>query len=84
MKKYTAMRTKIYIANLSADVKADDVHALFSKYGEIKSIKLMNDPVTGFSRGYGFVEMASEEDTKNAIIEMRGKMFRDRYIWVSY
>jgi len=77
------METRIYVGNLPCDATEDDVYALFSTFGKVKSVKLMVDPVTGYSRGFGFVEMSSEENANNAIAEVRGKMFKDRHIWVS-
>jgi len=62
-------------------VKADNIHALFSTYGEVKSVKLMVDPVTRRSVLYGFIDIAFEGDARNAVADVKGKMFMKRLIW---
>ena len=77
------MSTRLYIGNLSSDATESDVANLFSAFGDVEAVKLMTDPVTGYSRGYGFVEMHSAEAAKNAVMEAKGMMFKDKPIWVS-
>lgn len=60
----------IFIANLSFDVDDIDLKELFSEYGEITSARVISDKFTGKSKGYGFVEMANDEEAKKAIAEL--------------
>ena len=52
----------IYISNLSFDVNDSDLRELFEEYGQVSSAKVITDKLTGKSRGFGFVEMPSDED----------------------
>jgi RNA recognition motif-containing protein len=69
------MEKKIYVANIPFNATAQDVSNLFSDYGEVVSVKIITDKFTGQSRGFGFVEMGSENDAKNTISELNGKPF---------
>ena len=73
----------IYVSNLSFNVQDEDLRAFFASYGEITSVKIINDRTTGQSRGFGFVEMANEEESKKAISELDGAMVEGRAIRVS-
>lgn len=57
----------IYISNLSFDVTDKDLNDIFSDYGTVASAKVIMDRETGRSRGFGFVEMPSDEEAKKAI-----------------
>ncbi|KAJ3278308.1 hypothetical protein HK104_002459 [Borealophlyctis nickersoniae] len=76
-----ASRT-LFIGNLSWTVRTDDLAALFSPFGEIKSIRVMTDRETGRSRGFGFVEM-EEEESRKAEKELDGTDFRGRELRVN-
>lgn len=54
----------IYVGNLPLDASEDDVQQLFSQYGSVGKVSLVNDRETGHSRGFGFVEMPPEEALK--------------------
>ncbi len=58
---------RLYVGNISFKATEDDLRDLFSQCGEVVSVKLITDNATGRLRGFGFVEMASEEDGKKAI-----------------
>jgi RNA recognition motif-containing protein len=60
----------IYVSNLSFNVQDDDLKAFFTPYGEVTSAKVINDKVTGRSKGFGFVEMSDDEAAKKAITEL--------------
>ncbi len=60
----------IYISNLSYDVTDKDLNDIFSDYGTVTSAKVIMDRETGRSRGFGFVEMASDEEARKAIAEL--------------
>jgi RNA recognition motif-containing protein len=63
----------IYVGNLAPDTTEDELREAFASFGEISSVKIIRDGATGESRGFGFVEMASEDQAKAAITEMNGK-----------
>ena len=54
----------IYVSNLSFHTTSEDLKTLFSKFGEVTSAKVIMDKMTDRSRGFGFVEMSSEENGK--------------------
>ena len=58
----------IYVGNIPYEATEDQLHDAFSSYGEISSVRILKDKVTGASRGFGFVEMP-DEDEGNAAIE---------------
>lgn len=61
------MESKLYVGNLSYDVTEDDLRSLFSQAGEIKDVALILDRDTRRSKGFGFVEMATQAEAENAI-----------------
>jgi len=74
---------RLYVGNISFNGTEDDLRDLFAQAGEVASVKLIKDAATGRLRGFGFVEMTSEEDGKNAISMFNGKAFMDRTIVVN-
>ena len=77
------MGTKLFVGNLSFDVIENDLQDLFSQAGSVNSVDIMQDRTTGRSRGFGFVEMATEEDTAKAITMFNGKEFKGRALTVN-
>ena len=71
----------IYVSNLSFNVQDEDLRGFFSPYGEVTSAKVINDKITGKSRGFGFVEMA-DEFAQKAIAELDGATVDNRTIRV--
>ena len=67
------MEEKIYVGNLPLGASEDDLKNLFTQAGEVKSIKIITDQYSGRSRGFGFVEMASQVDAERAISLLNGK-----------
>ena len=68
----------IYVGNLSTDVSDEDLSTLFSEYGKVSSAKVIRDMFSQDSRGFGFVEMASQTEGQKAIDglnthELKGK-----------
>jgi len=61
------MNKRIYVGNLAYSTTSEQLHELFSAHGEVKEANLITDRNTGNSKGFGFVEMASDEDAKKAI-----------------
>ena len=73
----------IYISNLSFQITDEDLKDLFSEYGEVTSAKVITDKFTGDSRGFGFVEMPSDEQANKAIAELDKSKWDNRNINVS-
>ena len=63
---------KIYIGNMSFDTTEESVRQAFETYGEITSVNLIADRDTGRPKGFGFVEMANDEQAKAAIAGLNG------------
>jgi RNA recognition motif-containing protein len=77
------MSTKLYVGNLSFRVTGDDLFEHFSQAGTVESANVVQDRETGRSRGFGFVEMASEEEASNAISEFNGQEYDGRNMVVN-
>jgi RNA recognition motif-containing protein len=77
------MAKKLFVGSLSFKVTEEDLKEHFSTVGEVESVKIITDTYTGQSKGFGFVEMASEEDAKKAIEKFNGSTFMDRTLTVS-
>jgi RNA recognition motif-containing protein len=73
----------IYISNLSYNVNDGDLRELFEEYGQVSSAKVITDKFSGRSRGFGFVEMASDEEGKKAIEELNQAEFDGKVISVA-
>lgn len=61
------MARKLYVGNLPYDTGDQDIRTLFASAGTVESVTVMIDQATGRARGFGFVEMATDEDAQNAI-----------------
>jgi cold-inducible RNA-binding protein len=77
------MAKKIYVGNLSYSVSDEDLQGLFEKIGSVASVRILKDEATGRSRGFGFVEMTSDEEAEKAIKELNGKTFMERALTVN-
>jgi len=77
------MGSKVYVGNISFKASEDDIRELFSKVGEVESVKIITDAHTGQPKGFGFVEMSSEEDAKKAISTLNGQPFMERMLSVA-
>ncbi|MEJ2183439.1 MAG: RNA-binding protein [Nitrospirota bacterium] len=76
------MAKKLYIGNLSYEATEEDLRELFLRIGQVQSVKVVTDPATGRSRGFGFVEMGSEEEAQRAMQELDGTTFMNRALLV--
>ena len=74
---------KIYVGNLSYDTTEEELKQEFATYGEVSSVDILNDKVSGQPRGFGFVEMASKSAGEAAIIGLNGKTLRERALVVN-
>jgi RNA recognition motif-containing protein len=77
------MSTKLYVGNLSFGKTNQDLNDLFGQVGTVESANVVEDRETGRSRGFGFVEMASQADAENAIAQLDGKEFDGRNLKVN-
>ena len=73
----------IYVGNLSYDVTNEDLSEVFKDYGTVKRVQLPTDRETGRPRGFGFVEMSTEEEETKAIEALDGAEWMGRDIKVN-
>lgn len=73
----------IYVGNLAYSAKDQDLEELFSAFGEVSSARVIADRYSGRSKGFGFVEMTSDEDATKAMSEVDGNEFMGRQIKVN-
>ena len=67
------MAKKLYVGNLSYNTTGDDLKNYFSQAGAVDSAVVITDKMSGRSKGFGFVEMASDDDAAKAIEMFNGK-----------
>ncbi|HEX8948182.1 MAG TPA: RNA-binding protein [Dissulfurispiraceae bacterium] len=77
------MAKKLYVGNISFKATEDSLRELFSQAGGVESVKIITDAQTGQSKGFGFVEMASDEDAQKAIESLNGTNFMERSLSVA-
>ena len=73
----------IYVGNLSWNLKDQDLSNLFATHGEVISAKIVNDKFTNRSKGFGFVEMANDDQAQAAIAALNGTEVDGRNIVVN-
>jgi cold-inducible RNA-binding protein len=73
----------IFVGNLSFNTNEEELRQLFEPYGQVDRVSIMTDRDTGRSRGFGFVEMASNEDGEQAIAGLNGSQVGGRTINVN-
>lgn len=77
------MSMKLYVGNLSFNTTNQDLNDLFGAIGTVESTNVVEDRETGRSRGFAFVEMASQADAENAIAQLNGKEVDGRSLKVN-
>ncbi len=77
------MSTKLYVGNLSFQTSSGDLEQLFVAAGTVESANVITDRDTGRSRGFGFVEMASDAEAQEAINQLNGKEVDGRALTVN-
>ena len=77
------MGTKLYVGNLSFNTMDTDLKTLFAQAGTVVSCDIILDKFTSKSRGFGFVEMSSQEEATKAIAELNGKDVDGRALTVN-
>jgi cold-inducible RNA-binding protein len=73
----------IFVGNLSFNTNEDELRQIFEAYGQVDRVSILTDRDTGRSRGFGFVEMTSDEDGEKAIAALNGSQFGGRTINVN-
>ena len=77
------MGKKLYVGNLSYDVDSSTLESLFAAHGTVQSAEIISDRETGRSKGFGFVEMGSEEEAQAAIAALNGQENNGRALTVN-
>ncbi|MFC1942485.1 RNA recognition motif domain-containing protein [Chloroflexota bacterium] len=74
----------IYVGNLALETTEDELRKLFTEFGEVTTVTIMNDQYIGSGqpRGYGYVEMASKSEGVTAVANLEGKKVGDRVMTV--
>ncbi|HEX8981679.1 MAG TPA: RNA-binding protein [Ktedonobacterales bacterium] len=72
------MGTRIYVGNLPYSTDDSQLHQLFTAYGTVVDARVITDRTTGQSKGFGFVEMSSEDEARSAIAGLNGTMMGNR------
>lgn len=77
------MATKLYVGGLSYDTSDESLRDAFAQTGDVTSATVIRDRMTGRSRGFGFVEMATDDEAQNAIRMLNGTMLDGRTVTVN-
>ncbi len=77
------MGKKLYIGNLAYSLTEDQIKEFFAQAGTVETVNLISDKYSGRPKGFGFVEMASEEDAKKAIETLNGQTLDERQVVVN-
>lgn len=77
------MGKKIYVGNLGYTVTSSDLQQLFAPHGTVQSAQVIEDRDAGRSKGFGFVEMSTDEEANNAIAALNGQMQGERALTVN-
>lgn len=72
------MAKKLYVGNLTYETTETDLRGLFSEFGEVESVNLITDRETGRSKGFAFVEMATQEAADQARQKLNNTMLNNR------
>ncbi len=77
------MGNKLYVGNLSYQTNNDSLADMFASHGTVSSARVITDRDTGRSKGFGFVEMSSDNEAQTAIDKMNGREYEGRAITVN-
>ncbi len=73
----------IYVGNLNYNISEDELKEVFEKYGEVTSAKIISDKYSGRSKGFGFIEMANDNEADEAIENLDGVDVKGRNLKVN-
>ena len=77
------MGSKLYVGNLSYDTTSSDLNTLFAAHGTVNSAEIIQDRETGRSKGFGFVQMGTDDEAQAAIAAMSGQESDGRALTVN-
>jgi RNA recognition motif-containing protein len=77
------MGSKLYVGNLNYEVTGSDLEQLFAQHGTVQSAEVIADRDTGRSKGFGFVQMASDDEAQAAIAALNGQQHNGRALTVN-
>jgi RNA recognition motif-containing protein len=77
------MGRKLYVGNLPYEATETDLQELFARAGAVESVTVMRDQMTGRARGFGFVEMSTDDEAQTAIRELNGSQLGGRSLTVN-
>ena len=77
------MAVKLFVGGLSWDTTEDSLRSFFGGAGSVTSATIITDKFSGKSRGFGFVEMSTDDEARKAIAELNGKQLDGRTIVVN-
>jgi len=77
------MGKKLYVGNLSYTVDSSELEQLFAQHGQVVSAQIINDRDTGRSKGFGFVEMATDQEATAAVAALNGQQHNGRALTVN-
>ena len=77
------MGTRLYVGNLPYSADSAQLARIFSSYGEVVEARVITDRDSGQSKGFGFVEMGSEDAAQGAIVGLNGSALEDRALRVN-
>lgn len=77
------MGRRLYVGNLSYGVSSSDLEKMLSAHGTVMSAEVISDRVTGQSKGFGFVEMSTDEEAQAAIEALNGQQHNGRALTVN-
>ncbi len=77
------MGKKLYVGNLAYSVTSSELQQLFGEFGTVRSAQVIEDRETGRSKGFGFVEMESDDEAAAAISALNGKSHDNRVLTVN-
>jgi len=74
---------RIYVGNLSSEITEEELRQEFEAFGEVESVNIITDKISGRPKGFGFVEMASKSEAEAAITSLNGKTLKERTVVVN-
>jgi RNA recognition motif-containing protein len=82
-KQEVTMSKKLYVGNLSYSTSNSELEQMFAQFGTVNSAQIIEDRLTGRSKGFGFVEMSSDEEAQSAIKGLNGRVNDGRSLTVN-
>jgi RNA recognition motif-containing protein len=77
------MGKRLYVGNLSYQVDSSELEQMFAAHGSVQSAEVVSDRMTGRSKGFGFVEMGTDEEAQKAITALNGQQNNGRALTVN-